>query len=567
MAEFDVCPHPPSEYEHDPSAGTTICGRCGMVIESNQLRTDHVFENAPARRNSRYQPRHRDLNYHVNSGVSRQQTLDSARMELNTLSYRLTTSQSVVSAAVRIYGLILDRKLHTSLRKDVSLAVCLYIACRIENTTHLLYEFGVCVGEDLSSMNAIYIRFCSGLGLDIPPMDPSVYLTRLAMKLQLNEEDKIVDSAQEILRAMRKEWIDYGRRPYGVVAAALLLACQMNGESRSVGELSRMVNLSEDTILLRLTEFCRTDTAQGHVEEKEDRSAPPRTLTQNTVHGLSRRLMVHESRLAKLRGDLMRMLSTSQRRACPTPLAKAVWESYWTLRNESAALFLELVATAKPREITTTIFTDEEYRRIGIEYQVPYYTRLPNQPNIEEDSSFALLRDDVEKRSMDRNAPVMSEDAVKEAVVKVREELEKTNTATQQSTTQSQRTVADEAPELCETLSVSDGDGALDEYVVRDTEEVARRRLTFNSLYHAYFERQQTGAAEEPGTQVQRKRGRSQIENVPFEASSPAEAALIALSRGVSSGINPVALKSLLDGAEEDDGIPLWGDDDFGPVS
>ena len=59
----DVCPHPPQDFDHDPAQGVTTCGRCGQVMEENQLRNDHVFEATTTRKPTRYQPRQRNLNY------------------------------------------------------------------------------------------------------------------------------------------------------------------------------------------------------------------------------------------------------------------------------------------------------------------------------------------------------------------------------------------------------------------------------------------------------------------------------------------------------------------------
>ena len=65
-------------------------------------------------------------------------------------------------------------------------------------------------------------------------------------------------------------------------------------------------------------------------------------------------------------------------------------------------------------------------------------------------------------------------------------------------------------------------------------------------------------AADPPGEgRRKRTRGVAQ-ETMPFEASGPGEAAVVAMGRGVSSGINRDVLIEMLEGADDDDDIPLW---------
>jgi len=560
----DECPHPVHEYDHDPTLGITTCGRCGQVMEGGHLRTDNAFENATAKKPTRYQPRQRNLNYDLGSGASRMQTLETAKMELNTLAFRLKTAQAITSGAARLYSLALDRRIQMGLRREVSLATCMYIQCRLEQTTHLLYEFAEAVGEDVSSMQATYVRFCVGLRLQIPPLDPSVYMTRLAMRLELGErEEEILHHGEAILSSMRKEWIDYGRRPYGVVAAALLTACSICGEARSVSQLSQMVMLTEETIMKRLVEF--SNTAEGRQEDATGKevSAPPCTIQQSAPQALRTRIAKHEQRMVIMRSDLMRMLKG---RTIPSPLASATWENYWTLREETLNLFSDLVLTGRPRKSKSDI-TLADRRDVAMQYNLPVYegTPAPSIPSFGEQGMALLQRDIALTGGMPSRAheKPLGESALKEAVLRTQECLVNFEAS------QGERDTKMKAePDI---VSVSEWDPDDDEYMVLDPEEVAERQFLFTQVYQEVFNKaaEMQSADTKPMAHTsssvpRKKRTRGPGEETkpkPFEASGPGEAAAVAMSRRVSSGINKEALTNLLEGADDD--IPMWGP---GPV-
>jgi hypothetical protein len=60
---------------------------------------------------------------------------------------------------------------------------------------------------------------------------------------------------------MERDWISYGRRPLGVIAAALIVGCSLFGISRTADQLSNFIRLTPSTVLTRLTEFLATPTA------------------------------------------------------------------------------------------------------------------------------------------------------------------------------------------------------------------------------------------------------------------------------------------------------------------
>eukprot|EP00760_Papus_ankaliazontas_P012465 PhM_4_TR15309/c0_g4_i1/m.76373/K15196/BRF1, GTF3B; transcription factor IIIB 90 kDa subunit len=607
MEGYD-CPHPAHEFETDPAAGITICGRCGKVMEENQLRNDLTADVIRHRTNqnpSRYTPRNRCFTWNRESQVaSRSITLDSARTELTSLSFRLKTSTAIVTSALRLYGLVLDKNLHTGRRREVSLATCMYMACRTVGTEHLLHEFAEAVGEDVATMHDTYVHYTAGLRMPIPPMDPSVYLSRLATKLDLGDaEHGVITYGTHILARMKKEWIDYGRKPYGIVAAALLIACDVCGVSRDPAQLSSMVNLTTGTILLRLQEFCSALNLTGG---GECTTLPPAYRNAQSADSLRSRILSHEQRMCKLRGDLLRAMDSSRSPRMPdASVLRDLWSTYWALRGECASLCESLmervVLSVNPRlrgDLKTARHTT------AIQCRVPMYVPMPAEPALDL-AGINKLREDVTRYSMEVDVAggLKNDASLNSAVERVQQLLESDERmreiaatdascdgssggvldlidggATQPSTQVAGGTQAAEGDDHgggavpvpyddYEDLSVSDWESTDDDYLVTDTEEVARRELQFNALYKDYLQRREQRDREKAelaeansGPNGFKKRGkRPREEPKPFEAVGPGEAAVMAMSRRPHSGVNMNVLWNLLNGADPDEDVPAWG--------
>lgn len=61
-------------------------------------------------------------------------------------------------------------------------------------------------------------------------VDPSLYLHRFAARLQLGKKlAKVADTALQLVKSMKRDWLQTGRRPAGICGAALYIACQVHG--------------------------------------------------------------------------------------------------------------------------------------------------------------------------------------------------------------------------------------------------------------------------------------------------------------------------------------------------
>ena len=112
------------------------------------------------------------------------------------------------------------------------------------------------------------MRLSQALCINIPAMDPCLYVMRFAHKLEFGDKTHDVSmTALRLVSRMKKDWIHFGRRPSGLCGAALLIAARLHDFCRSVNDVIKVVKVHESTLRKRLVEFGETSASQLTVEE------------------------------------------------------------------------------------------------------------------------------------------------------------------------------------------------------------------------------------------------------------------------------------------------------------
>ena len=98
--------------------------------------------------------------------------------------------------------------------------------------------------------------------------DPCLYIHRFCHQFQLAEkENEVANTALRLVSRMKRDWIQYGRRPSGLCGAALLVSARLHGFSRTIKDVVKVVRLSNTTIRKRLTDFKKTPSGQLTIDE------------------------------------------------------------------------------------------------------------------------------------------------------------------------------------------------------------------------------------------------------------------------------------------------------------
>lgn len=328
------CPHPQTAQHVDRSRGTVTCTICGEVVNDQQLELDPLFSRGerPTTQNrglrSLGQPRPMRSTTHV-TPISQRPSVELARRHIFNIARQLEINGDVAEMATGIYKLAVSNNAVSGARMSV-LCACLYAVCRKEGTNHVIYDFADATKESPYEILQYMRYICEATHTSVPPLDASLIVYRFAEQLHLGAKTRpVAVCALKIIRTMRDDWIEYGRRPLGVVAAALVAACHALGTPRSPEELCGMVRLAAGTIHRRLIEFMATPTAAlSSIDEYKAnaQTAPPAYHVGSALSaGTST-----EDQLREVAALYYELVAEAKRCAPPTPERCERWRRFIT---------------------------------------------------------------------------------------------------------------------------------------------------------------------------------------------------------------------------------------------
>jgi len=150
----------------------------------------------------------------------------------------------------------------------------------------MLIDFSDLLEINVFVLGATYLKLSQALALQLPTVDPSLYISRFAALLEFGEEtQKVAQDAVRLVARMGRDWMHIGRRPAGICGACLLLAARMNNFRRSVAEVIQVVKIADTTLRKRLDEF--RDTPSGALTVADfrtlwlDETADPPAFSEN----------------------------------------------------------------------------------------------------------------------------------------------------------------------------------------------------------------------------------------------------------------------------------------------
>lgn len=265
-----------SEIDIDPSRGDAVCTGCGSVLENSIIVSDIQFEEN-AHGGSRAIGQlvldgtsniHLSGFRHGTGKESRELTLMKAKRKIIQVSERLRLNQHCIDMAFNFYKMALQKHLTRGRRSSHVIAACVYMVCRIENSSHMLLDLSDVVQVNVYELGKTFLKLTSALCINIPAIDPCLYITRFAHHLEFGDKTHEVSmTALRMVQRMKRDWMHTGRRPSGLCGAALLVASRLHDFNRSIRDLVRIVKVCETTIRKRLTEFGETPSSKLTLDE------------------------------------------------------------------------------------------------------------------------------------------------------------------------------------------------------------------------------------------------------------------------------------------------------------
>ncbi len=249
-------------------------------------------------------------------------SVENARSILKRYCDKLYISEAFSKRASEFYKQLLIKKFMNGRRLNVVLAACLYITVRSEGANVIILDISDVSEANVYEIGRYYFQIVKLLHVNIQTVDPSEYTMRFVDMLKIGiclpiificetnqtlcsgnrdlpqvKRTAIVirDTANRLVQRMKRDWIHYGRRPSGVCAAAVLVACRINNVSCTIKDIIAIAKVCESTIRKRINEFAHTPSGKlTHKEfmdkELEGEEDPPSYKTSTSINTLEKNL-------------------------------------------------------------------------------------------------------------------------------------------------------------------------------------------------------------------------------------------------------------------------------------
>ena len=172
--------------------------------------------------------------------------LRQAFNELNRLVDKLSVPSSVAERAAYIYRKVLEKGLVRGRSISAIMAASLYAACRELEVPRTLKDLAAVSNIKRKDIAKSYRLIVKELDLKMPVADPTKSVSRIAARVGVSE--KTSRRAIEIIRKAIQAGISAGKDPMGLAAAALYVACVMEGENKTQKDIAEAADVTEVTI-------------------------------------------------------------------------------------------------------------------------------------------------------------------------------------------------------------------------------------------------------------------------------------------------------------------------------
>jgi transcription factor IIIB subunit 2 len=299
----------------DDSHGFNFCHECGKVFENANFSKDLQFIKGTDGKSKLIGKKVKDLKiksnnfskHEVNGVIKNQEYyFGIGYKEIFNLVDRLKIrpKEEIVEASFRLYRVVI--LIDFFQRKNISnvAATCCYIVCRQENKPFMLIDFSNQLQTNLFIIGNLFINLCKSLNLKRQPpfdnpVDPSLYINRFVDKLELGPKRNTVASiALNLVTSMKRNWIQTGRRPSSISAAALYMSLKLNHLHFYSDNVSDAFHITKVTIYKRILEFfyCDSSSLTKNLTVKKIRILKKKL---NHEHNVKEEFQVKDSTVSK----------------------------------------------------------------------------------------------------------------------------------------------------------------------------------------------------------------------------------------------------------------------------
>lgn len=182
-----------------------------------------------------------------------ERNLQQAFTMLAKIKERMSLPDSVVEKAAYIYRKAQEKKLIRGRTIGSVLAASIYIASRQMGVLRTLDDVSASSDVKPKDVGRSYRTLVSNMQLEVPMIDPSKYVVKVANSTQISERTK--RKAISIITEAQKRGISVGKDPMGIAASVLYLAGQATGEYKTQSEIAGAAGVTEITVRNRSREL------------------------------------------------------------------------------------------------------------------------------------------------------------------------------------------------------------------------------------------------------------------------------------------------------------------------
>ena len=294
MALQQHCDCGSTEIITDPDTGEQICTVCGMVLSTTNI--DHGPEwrafnpeqkenltrvGAPltplmhdrglsttigwrnqdatgrklTQEEQQRQFRLRKWQKRTSANDSTQRNLTQALSELTRIADELNLPQNTRETAARLYRRAVTRGLIRGRTIQSVVASAIYMACRQCAVIRSLEDVAKAATITRKEAARNYRHLYQQLQPEVPQVDKDNLITKYINVLQISGPTEQL--CRRIMDQATEERLTVGRAPEGITAAALYIACKLNQEDRTQGDIARSAQITEVTIRNRYKELLK----------------------------------------------------------------------------------------------------------------------------------------------------------------------------------------------------------------------------------------------------------------------------------------------------------------------
>jgi transcription initiation factor TFIIB len=180
----------------------------------------------------------------VHSSVDR--NLSQAMAELDRLTDKIRVPHSIKEQGALIYRRALDKGLVRGRSILAIAAASLYASCRFTQTPRTLKEVSNASYVKRKDIARCYRLLIRELNLKMPVANPINSVPKIASKININE--KTQQTAIKLLHSAVENKLIAGKDPQGMAAAAIYIACVLEGEKKTQKQIAEAAGVTEVTV-------------------------------------------------------------------------------------------------------------------------------------------------------------------------------------------------------------------------------------------------------------------------------------------------------------------------------